>query len=286
MAGMAKKGRSRARAQQSRPRPAGTPNGSRSTAGTTPTGSTGSKAASGGRSASPANRARKLAPPPPTGGGAVRRGLGRPLTIGAVAIVLFGGFYGWQWLQSRKAPAPLTFVSPSAQVSQNPDLAGLQTGPPPWDAAIGTLRARLEQLNLPFLDQEIVEQHFHVHLDVLVNGKTVAVPPDVGRNEGEGKLTVIHTHDGSGVIHIEAPAGPHYTLGQVFDVWGVRFTDTCLGGLCDEGDRQLRVYADGQLLKDPRTLILASHQEIVVTYGTAAQVPDPIPTRYGFPIGS
>ena len=64
---------------------------------------------------------------------------------------------------------------------------------------------------------------------VHVDGKSVTIPDDVGRNEGGGYLTVIHTHDSSGIVHIEAPKGPHYNLGQVFDVWGVRFTPTCLG---------------------------------------------------------
>jgi len=288
MASMAKKGRSRARAQQSRPRPTASSNGSGTNTGPKPGTSTGAGAKGAAKPASsgPANRARKLAPPTPSRGSAIRSGLGRPVLIGAIAIIVFGGFYGWQWLQARKPPAPLTFVPASTDVSQNPDLAGLQTGPPPWDAAIGTLRARLAQLELPFLDKEVVDQHFHVHLDVYVNGKPVDVPLDVGRNEGEGRLTVIHTHDGSGIIHIEAPSGPRYNLGQVFDVWGVKFTPTCLGGFCNEGDRKLRVYADGQLLPDPRRLILASHQEILVTYGTAAQVPRPIPTRYHFPVGS
>jgi hypothetical protein len=201
--------------------------------------------------------------------------------------VVVGGFYGFQWWQSRKPPAPLSFVPASADVAQDPNLAGLQTGPPPWDAALGTLRARLEQIGLPALSQEVVDLHFHVHLDVFVNGKAVDVPDDIGRNAGAGLITVIHTHDGSGVIHIESPKGKQYTLGQVFDVWGVRFTPTCLGADCNQGDRQLRVDADGQQLKvDPRRLILSSHQEIVVTFGTPAQLPNPIPSKYGFPLGA
>jgi hypothetical protein len=201
--------------------------------------------------------------------------------------VLIGGFLGYQWWQSRKPPAPLTFASPVATLSPNPDLPGLQTAQPPWDAALATLRERLQALGLPILSQEVVDLHFHVHLDVLVNGRAVEVPDDIGRNEGAGYITVIHTHDGSGIIHIESPTGHQYTLGQVFDVWGVRFTSTCLGGDCDAGDRQVRVYADGELLhRDPRLLVLSSHQEIVVTYGTAPQVPDPVPSRYGFPLGA
>ena len=279
---MAKKTKNRSRAQQAQakaraaasraqqqPAPAAKPSSSRK------------------KSSFPANRARRLSD---QGSGGVRqgisRGLGRPLLIGGIAVVLFGAYYGYQWLQSRKAPAPITFSSPAATLSPNPDLEGLQTDEPPWDPATGSLRERLEQIGLPYLEGEDLSLHFHLHLDVEVDGKPVEVPKDIGINEGAGRLTVIHTHDDSGVIHVESPKGHEYTLGQVFDVWGVRFTSDCLGGLCNEGDEQVRVYADGKLItRDPRLIELGSHQEILVTYGTEEQVPDPVPSRYGFSVG-
>jgi hypothetical protein len=52
---------------------------------------------------------------------------------------------------------------------------------------------------------------------------------------------------------------------------GGRFTPGCLGGYCAAGDRRLRVYADGRPVHgDPTALTLASHQELVVAFGTAA----------------
>ena len=65
---------------------------------------------------------------------------------------------------------------------------------------------------------------------------------------------------------------------------GVRFTPSCLGGYCADGDRRLRVYVDGAAYRgDPTTLTLESHQELVVAFGTAAQLPSPIPSTYQFP---
>jgi hypothetical protein len=43
----------------------------------------------------------------------------------------------------------------------------------------------------------------------------------------------IHTHDTSGIVHIESPTVRPFTLGQFFDVWGVRFTSDCIGGDCN-----------------------------------------------------
>jgi len=88
------------------------------------------------------------------------------------------------------------------------------------------------------------------------------------------------------VIHVESPTVRTYTLGQFFAVWGVRLTPSCLGGYCASGDRRLRVYVDGTPRRgDPTTLTLEPHQEIVVAFGTATQVPSPVPSAYRFPPG-
>ena len=96
----------------------------------------------------------------------------------------------------------------------------------------------------------------------------------------------LHTHDTSGIIHVESPTDRSFTLGELFDVWGVRFTRTCVGGYCNKGDKILRVYVDGQLATgNPTWLKLFAHEEMVVTYGTEAELPDPIPSSYTFPPG-
>ena len=103
--------------------------------------------------------------------------------------------------------------------------------------------------------------------------------------EGSGYYW-LHTHDATGIIHVESPTVRPYTLGEFFDVWGVRFTQTCLGGYCNAGGQTLRVYANGHLVTgNLRQLELTAHEEIVVTFGTEAQLPHPIPSSYGFPFG-
>lgn len=48
----------------------------------------------------------------------------------------------------------------------------------------------------------------------------------------------------------------------------------------------LDVFVDGkQVGSDPRVVRLEAHQEIVVAYGTSAQLPRPVPTSYWFPQG-
>jgi hypothetical protein len=127
--------------------------------------------------------------------------------------------------------------------------------------------------------------HTHQHLDLYVNGHRVQVPALVGIDPAVG-MAPLHTHDSSGVIHVESPLVRAYTLGQFFAVWGVRFSPTCLGGYCTTPTRRLRVYVNGQPYQaDPTTLALAPHQEILVAYGTHAELPSPIPATYRFPPG-
>jgi hypothetical protein len=165
-------------------------------------------------------------------------------------------------------------------------LPGLQTGPAPWGANTADLGARLRAIGLPPLDPvEGAAVHIHQHLDIYVDGRKVPVPALIGIDPATG-YAPLHVHDTSGVIHVESPTVRSYTLGEYFAVWGVRFTPGCLGGDCTGSGRSLRVYVNGRLDQaDPTALTLEPHQEIVVAYGTAAQLPSPIPSSYRFPPG-
>jgi hypothetical protein len=165
-------------------------------------------------------------------------------------------------------------------------LAGLQTGAAPWDANTGDLAQRLRAIGVPPLSPvEGTVIHIHQHLDLYVDGRKVPVPAGVGIDPAVG-YAPLHTHDASGVVHVESPTVRTYTLGEFFAVWGVRFTPSCLGGYCAGGGRQLRVYVNGRPYRgDPTTLVLAAHQELVVAFGTAAELPSPFPSGYPFPPG-
>jgi hypothetical protein len=166
-------------------------------------------------------------------------------------------------------------------------LPGLQTGPAPWTAGSGSLlRARLDRLNLPVLTQEQLEYHIHVHLDVFIRGAHVPVPPLVGIDIADRFLTVLHTHDPSGVVHIESASSKPYELGTFFGVWGVRLTTSCIGRYCTGPKARLRAYLGGKAYTgNPAGIVLGEHEEIVLAYGTRAQLPKRVPARYAFAPG-
>jgi hypothetical protein len=165
--------------------------------------------------------------------------------------------------------------SPSTSSAASGNLQGVLTGPGPWPANTADLAQRLNAMNLP---PEGTALHNHAYLAIDVDGSPLAVAANIGLSNSAA--SPLHTHDSTGIIHIES-GDPNFrpTLGEFFDVWGVRLTSTCVGGYCTTGDQQLRVFVDGKRAQgDPRSIPLTEHADIVVTYGTEAQVPKPLPT--------
>jgi hypothetical protein len=179
-------------------------------------------------------------------------------------------------------------VAPPAVGINYATLPGLQTGPVPWAADDGTtLRARLDRLDLPVLGAEQLDYHIHVHLDIFVHGVHIPVPALIGIDVTDEFLTVLHTHDASGVVHIESSSNQDYQLGKFFGVWGVRLNANCIGRYCASGGTsKMRTWVNGQPYeRNPATITLQPHEEIVLTVGAKADVPNPIAHRFAWPPG-
>lgn len=197
-----------------------------------------------------------------------------------VAILFIAGMltfgYFSQHSNSQNTAAVIKTIDPDT-------LPGIQTGNEPWQPEIDRLKERLAAIGLPALSEEGTALHTHQHLDIFIDGKTVAVPAEIGINQIQNFTSPIHTHDYKAVMHVESPTIQKYYLGQFFDIWGVRFNKNCIGGYCSIGQKTLKVYVDGKLVTgDPRLIELSEHQEIVVVYGTDAEIPNPIPSIYDF----
>ena len=166
------------------------------------------------------------------------------------------------------------------------NLPGELTGPAPWPRNVAQLRPRLAALDLPALAFEGTRLHTHQHLDLYVLGRRVVVPAGVGIDGAGRFISPLHTHDTSGVIHVESPTVRRFTLGEFFGVWGVRLGPGHLGGYVAGHGRELRAYVNGERVAgDPGRIVLAPHQEIVLAFGTPRQLPGPIPAAYAFPAG-
>ena len=155
---------------------------------------------------------------------------------------------------------------------------------PPWPAPSDTAR-RAEVAGLPLGPMGTAE-HYHAHLDVLVDGESVEVPANIGIETGTGVMSALHTHSNDGVVHIEAGrSGQPFTLGQLFTEWDVRLTPNKLGGLTAGNGKSLRVYVDGdQVEGDPAMIKLESGQQIAIVFGPADADVD-VPESYEFAPG-
>ena len=127
--------------------------------------------------------------------------------------------------------------------------------------------------------QEYAAYHVHAHLSLFVRGKQIAIPSHVGIVQGAGRppcLYWVHTHDSSGIVHIESPYNGAFTLGQFFDIWGQPLGSQRVASFTGP----MRAYVNGTLYAgDPHTIPLVSHQEITLEVGS----PTLSPPRYVFP---
>lgn len=138
--------------------------------------------------------------------------------------------------------------------------------------------------------------HIHVYLGVFVNGTQMALPIAIGMENpgppGNGFIDTascfyhIHTHDSSGIVHVEDPdpsnipiTGTMYTLKNVLDVWGITASASNFG----QFSGPLEVFTSGQTYQgettqidatsltywgnNPNTVPLYSHEVIYVEVG-------------------
>jgi len=135
---------------------------------------------------------------------------------------------------------------------------------------------------------EMLNVHVHAHLALFYKGQQIAIPYAIGivkpfRAEngfvgmGSG-IYWLHTHDATGIIHIESPDSRSYTLGQFFNVWGQPLSSREVAGL----QGVVRAFVNGKAYTgNPRSIVLGAHLQITLEVG------DPIvtPPVYVFPAG-
>ncbi len=157
--------------------------------------------------------------------------------------------------------------------------------------------------------------HVHAFVGIMYNGQEIALPDGTGMVDPYGEFTdpstgvpnqeiyadcfyFTHTHDASGMLHIEAPSPTCgaasnyttpcnmslYTLGNYFDVWGISISAGNFGpfngpvsvytsplqygactvsGPCYSPSRTYSLYTG-----DPRTIPLYSHTVVWIVIGT------------------
>ncbi|TSD95643.1 hypothetical protein FOS14_17740 [Skermania sp. ID1734] len=120
--------------------------------------------------------------------------------------------------------------------------------------------------------------HIHAHLAIYVDGQEKLVPYGIGIVgpyklkqtaygpfvESGSKYYWLHTHDETGIIHIESPVQRSFTLGNFFDIWQQPLGPDQVG----PARGPVTVFVDGkQVQTDPRTIELHNHEQIQLDVG-------------------
>jgi len=177
-----------------------------------------------------------------------------------------------------------------AACSSNNNAANQTAAPPP---AAGQPAQGASVNGIPCESSEKLTYHIHAHLAIFANGQPVPVPANIGI-VGSKCIYWMHTHDASGVIHLEAPQQREFTLGDFFAIWGQPLSRSqALGFKADAASpaaatpgvqigRSLQFFVDGQpFTGDPRTIALGAHTLVQINYGP----PFPAPAPFTFPAG-
>ncbi|MBI2871246.1 MAG: hypothetical protein HYY14_05995 [Candidatus Omnitrophica bacterium] len=121
---------------------------------------------------------------------------------------------------------------------------------------------------------EHLKYHIHAHLDIFTDGKPHPVPEGVGI-VGRSCLYWLHTHDRSGIIHVEAPQARHFTLDQFFLVWNAT------AQTAPAVKQTPKIFVNGKRISGGLVQVeMADLAQIAVIYG---KEPPKIPSSYDFP---
>ena len=148
---------------------------------------------------------------------------------------------------------------------------GITAKPPPWQPEYAHLKERIRTLKLPPIGKEQFHTHALVH--IYNNGLLVEVARNIGLDPRTKAFSSIHTHDSSGIVHMESQRPFKFTLGDFFAIWGVQFGDKSLGSLKDEGDKQVHVYVNGKRVANPAGYVLRDNDNVSIGYGTDGSFP-------------
>lgn len=117
------------------------------------------------------------------------------------------------------------------------------------------------EFNLAEIHSVPLARHDHVVLSIVVNGRPMVIPEEVGMNQqlwkdhsldryGPSGISPMHTHDTSGTVHIESTTPREFTIGEFLAVMGI------------ELDTVTRMTLDGNEVADIRNHAMKDRERI------------------------
>lgn len=172
------------------------------------------------------------------------------------AIVIFGGVA----LTQGNASSSTNAQSTTTAIAETTPVAGMGVGP-----AQCTYN---EMVAAGFY-------HVHSHLEILVNGKSITIPANIGFATAHDCLYWVHTHSPSdGILHVEAPFKIHPTLGNFFKIWGVPLSRNQVWTYRPGPGETMKVWVNKRpYAGNPAGIVLGSHKLITIEIGPPFKTP-------------
>lgn len=130
------------------------------------------------------------------------------------------------------------------------------------------------------LEQSV--EHIHAHLTIYIDGQNVPLvantgiaPIGVTSTQNVTCYYWLHTHDASGVIHIESPTTRPYALSDFFDIWEKFSSSSSAFPTQLLSSAGWTIYVNGkQVHTDFSHLYLHAHDLITIGYNSPGIKPD------------
>ena len=149
------------------------------------------------------------------------------------------------------------------------------TDPGTGDTPTGGHGQQVDSISCGPVEQKV--SHVHAHLFILKDGVAQPVSALVGIPGTSSRTNCfywLHTHDRSGIIHIEAPDENVHTLGEFFDIWGMPLRRDQVARI-PAGNDALAIFVDGtRYTGDPTQIPLTRHTQVVIEVGKEVPPPD------------
>jgi len=143
--------------------------------------------------------------------------------------------------------------------------ASMATSAPPWSAPRDAV-SHIDAAGLEHLPLNDTSDPHVLTVTVTVDGAPVTLPAHIGVDRVRAVQAAVHTHDTTGQVWLEGRGNRTVTLGQFFQLWGVRFDRSCLGASCGG----VTVTADGEpVTGDPRDVVLRQVKRTVNVSATS-----------------
>lgn len=198
-------------------------------------------------------------------------------TKNLTAVFLFGTLFLLAACQNNEPPGNQTQQTQTQQTTQGqqPDTRQI----PPQTQSSQTSRDVVKTCTTDMATQF----HIHEHLAILIDGKPVNIPANIGIDVQKNCMSPIHTHDPGGIIHVESPVQIDFTLSDFFYNWGIPFDKTGFADYKVDSTHGLKFYVNGKESQDFENLILQDTQEITIIYYELDKGPGQLPPAYPWP---